>query len=63
MNPRDHIAAEEAANVMACYECAHANGYTTDQADECEVGSLNCSGCPLAGPQVKGAQTTEGGAL
>lgn len=40
-------AQEEAMWEGACIECAKANGYTPEQADNCENGELKCKGCPF----------------
>ncbi len=37
---------EEEMNVRACVECAERNGHTAEEAEECEDGSLACTGCP-----------------
>lgn len=38
---------EELINVHACLECAEKNGYTHQEAEMCDNGSLNCSCCPF----------------
>ena len=42
----DYIVAWEAAEWGRCYEAAEKDGYSADEAEECDEGSLNCSDCP-----------------
>jgi hypothetical protein len=41
-----YIAREEEQAERACNECAAENGYTPEQAEECDDGNLECKGCP-----------------
>ena len=41
-----YIARLEEQAERACRECADRNGYTQEQADECDNGSLACVDCP-----------------
>ena len=54
-----YFASEEASNEAACNGTALENGFTSDQADNCDNCSLHCIGCPWASPfeqgQAKGA--------
>ncbi len=48
----DYIRSEEAAEAGRCYGVALSNGHSIAQADECDDGSLKCSDCPWALPEV-----------
>jgi len=49
-----HFADQEAANEAACYGTALENGFTSDQADNCDDCSMHCVGCPWASPFEEG---------
>ena len=38
---------QEAAEEAACYGTAEKNGFTTEQADECDDFSVGCKDCPF----------------
>jgi len=50
---RNVVATERYINDMiasaerACYETAIENGYTVDEAEECDDGSVGCWNCPF----------------
>lgn len=41
-----YIRAEEERNAGACIEAAEKDGYTPEQAEECDDGNLKCKDCP-----------------
>jgi len=45
------ITRQEEENETACLKCARANGYTREQAEQCESGHLDCDGCPWGGKE------------
>ena len=42
----DEVARIEEENEQACVKCAKTNGFTSEQANNCEEGELDCKGCP-----------------
>jgi len=49
-----YFASEEASNEAACNGTALENGFTSDQADNCDDCSMHCVGCPWASPFEEG---------
>ena len=49
-----HFAEEEAAHEAACNGTALENGFTLEQADECDDGEMHCVDCPFCSPFEKG---------
>lgn len=39
--------AEEEASYSACFESAIKNGYTEQEAEDCDDGDKNCKNCPF----------------
>ena len=42
----DWAESEERANEHACIQAAMTDGYTMDQALDCDDGEFHCEGCP-----------------